>query len=81
MRHLTHHETFWLAVLVIGGYMLFGVAVAFIPIREGATIFINTVFSTMGPLVGWTLKALIDGSHASGKADDPLHTVEEGTTK
>lgn len=62
-------DHFWLAVLVIGGYLLFGALASFAPILEGATIFVNTVLSTMGPLVGWVVKAWFDEARERRAAD------------
>jgi hypothetical protein len=64
----THY--FWIAFLVIGGYLAFGAVAAFIPVAQGATIFVNTVLSTMGPLVGWVVKGLFDAPTAN-KDDQP----------
>ncbi|MYL97083.1 hypothetical protein GR702_04760 [Novosphingobium sp. FGD1] len=58
-----HH--FWLAVLVIGGYLCFGALAIFVPTEEGSTIFVNTVLATMGPLVGWVVKAWFDEARAA----------------
>jgi hypothetical protein len=68
---------FWIAVLVIGGYFVFGGLATFFAISSGATIFVNTVLSTMGPLVGWVVKGLFDGYQASGKPGDPVHYEED----
>ncbi|MAC12966.1 hypothetical protein [Novosphingopyxis sp. YJ-S2-01] len=76
MKTLSGEQRFWVAILVIGGFLLFGAAATFIPSADGTTIFVNTVLSTMGPLVGWVVKGLFDGADATGKADDPLYTKE-----
>jgi hypothetical protein len=62
---------FWLAILVIGGYLVFAACAIFIPITDRSTIFVNTVLSTMGPLVGWVIKGLFD-SAATGRPGDPV---------
>ncbi|MBH0112697.1 hypothetical protein I5E68_07000 [Novosphingobium sp. YJ-S2-02] len=64
MKAMSSEQRFWVAVLVIGGYLAFGAAAIFIPHAENATIFINTVLATMGPLVGWVVKGLFDQPRA-----------------
>ena len=77
MSKLDPTQRFWIAVLVVGGFILFGALASFLPIADGATIFVNTVLSTMGPLVGWVVKGLFDGAEPTGKVNDPVHTKEE----
>ena len=76
MNTLPAHQRFWVAVLVIGGYLAFGAACTFAPVQEGATIFVNTVLATMGPLVGWVVKGLFDGPATKGTPADPVATEE-----
>lgn len=61
MMGLTNNQRFWIASLVIGGYMLFGGLAGLVGVQEGGTIYVISVLSTMGPLVGWTVKGLFDG--------------------
>lgn len=82
MKTLTASQRFWVAVLVVGGYLLFGATVCFMPMQDKGSLFANTVLATMGPLVGWVIKGLFDAPrHAedapSGTATDPVHTQEE----
>lgn len=74
---LTSAQRFWTAVLVIGGYLLFGGLVSMWGVTEGGTVFVISVLSTMGPLVGWVVKGLFEGGGATGKPDDPVHTTED----
>ena len=77
---LTNSQRFWTAVLVIGGYLLFGGWAAMGPrnLRDGGTVFVISVLSTMGPLVGWVVKGLFASGGATGKPDDPVHIEPEG---
>lgn len=77
MSKLDPSQRFWIAVLVVGGFILFGAASSFIAIADGATIFVNTVLSTMGPLVGWVVKGLFDGGEPTGQQGDPVHVEQE----
>jgi hypothetical protein len=74
MKPLTSAQRFWIAGLVIGGYLLFG-AIASVLFNNMAIAL--AVLSTMGPLVGWVVKGLFDGPQASGKPNDPVQTKEE----
>lgn len=75
-NRLPEAHRFWIAVLVIGGYMLFGALCIFVPRPDNSTIFINTVLATMGPLVGWVVKALFEGHGPTGEKDDPVNVDE-----
>ncbi len=77
MNALPAHFRFWIAVLVIGGYLTFGGLASMWGVQEGATVFVISILSTMGPLVGWVVKGLFEGAEASGKPDDPVHTTQE----
>ncbi len=68
---------FWIATLVIGGYLVFGGLAAMWGVRDGGTVFVISVLSTMGPLVGWVVKGLFEGEEATGKRDDPIHVEED----
>lgn len=68
---------FWIAVLVIGGYLLFGAAATFFPRPDNSMIIVNTVLATMGPLVGWVVKALFDPPRPTGEPDDPVHVEDD----
>ena len=73
---LTTSQKFWIAMLVVGGYMLFGALATFLPKPEGTVIIVNTVLATMGPLVGMVVKGLFDTSHPTGEKNDPVNTKE-----
>lgn len=74
MKTINENQRFWLAVLVIAGYLLFGALASGGVLSE--LIPANTVLATMGPLVGWVVKGLFDGAHATGKPDDPVNIEE-----
>ena len=76
-NNLPANYRFWIATLVIGGYLLFGGLAAMWGVKDGGTVFVISVLSTMGPLVGWVVKGLFEGPAASGKIDDPIHVEEE----
>jgi len=57
MTRLSTSQRFWIAVLVIAGYLGFGIGTFLL---EGSAIVANTVLATMGPLVGWVVKGLFD---------------------
>lgn len=69
MKTLTPKQHFWIAVLVIGGYLLFGMAAALLPVRDHSATFVTTVLATMGPLAGWVVKGLFEP--LPGRDDDP----------
>lgn len=77
MKTLSPAQRFWVAMLVIGGYLLFGALAAFAPIHENSTIFITAVLSTMGPLVGWVIKGLFEplGPHDGADVVAPAHAA------
>lgn len=77
MNNLPAPQRFGIAVLVIGGYLIFGAATVFFPRPDNSMIIVNTVLATMGPLVGWVVKALFEPQTPSGEQDDPLHTIDE----
>lgn len=77
MKNMDPVQSFWIAVLVIGGYLIFGALAIFLPTQEGSTIFANTVLATMGPLVGWVVKALYDSGDPTGKKGDPVHVEDD----
>ena len=76
MTKLPAPRRFWIAVLVIGGYLIFGGLCVFVPRPDNSMIVVNTVLATMGPLVGWVVKALFDIPHPTGQPDDPVNTHE-----
>lgn len=74
MNNLPPQQRFWIAVLVIGGYLLFG-GITSMTATQNLTIAIS-VLSTMGPLVGFVVKGLFDSMGATGKPSDPVNVEE-----
>ena len=59
-RELTNRQKTAVALVTVGGFMVYGSFPIFMKVPDGSVIFINTVLATMGPLVGWVIKGLFD---------------------